>query len=76
MGATVLNGARIGADCIVSAGALVTEGREFPQRSLIVGAPARSIRSLDDKGIAMAHFGAEAYFMRWQQYARGFGNAS
>ena len=71
MGATVLNGAKIGADCIVGAGALVTEGKEFPPRSLIVGAPARAIRTLDDKGVQMAHFGAEAYFMRWQQYAKG-----
>ena len=71
MGATVLNGARIGADSIVGAGALVTEGKEFPPRSLIVGAPARAIRTLDDKGVQMAHFGAEAYFMRWQQFAKG-----
>ena len=71
MGATVLNGAKIGADCIVGAGALVTEGKEFPPRSLIVGAPARAIRTLDEKGVQMAHFGAQAYFMRWQQYAKG-----
>ena len=71
MGATVLNGARIGADSIVGAGALVTEGKEFPPRSLIVGAPARAIRTLDEKSVQMAHFGAEAYFMRWQQYAKG-----
>ena len=45
MGATVLNGARIGAGCLVGAGALITEGKSFPEKSLIVGAPARSIRS-------------------------------
>jgi carbonic anhydrase/acetyltransferase-like protein (isoleucine patch superfamily) len=71
MGATVLNGARIGAHSIVGAGALVTEGKEFPPNSLIVGAPARAIRTLDDKGRQMARFGAEIYFQRWQQYAKG-----
>jgi carbonic anhydrase/acetyltransferase-like protein (isoleucine patch superfamily) len=71
MGATVLNGAQIGPQSIVGAGALVTEGKEFPPRSLIVGSPARAIRTLDDKGVQMARFGAEAYFMRWQQFAKG-----
>ena len=41
MGAIVLNGAKIGQHSLVGAGALVTEGKEFPDNSLIVGAPAR-----------------------------------
>src|SRR6201988_5506363 len=49
MGAIVLNGARIGRNCLVGAGALVTEGKEFADNSLIVGSPARAIRTLDDK---------------------------
>src|SRR5262245_26760490 len=48
MGAILLNGARIGANCLVGAGALVTEGKTFPDNSLIVGAPARATRTLDD----------------------------
>ena len=51
MGAIVLNGARIGANCLVGAGALVTEGKEFPERSLIVGSPAKAIRTLDDAAV-------------------------
>src|ERR1700682_4585640 len=51
-GAILLNGARIGAHCIVGAGALVTEGKSFPDHSLIVGAPARVSRTLDDKAAA------------------------
>ena len=47
MGATVLNGARIGKGCLVGANALVTEGKEFPDRSLIVGSPAKAVRTLD-----------------------------
>jgi carbonic anhydrase/acetyltransferase-like protein (isoleucine patch superfamily) len=72
MGATVLNGAKIGENSIVGAGALVTEGKEFPPNSLIVGAPGRVIRTLDENGMAMGRMGAENYFQRWQQYAKGF----
>ena len=57
--------------CTIGDGALVTEGKEFPPNSLIVGSPARAIRTLDDKGRQMARFGAEIYFQRWQQYAKG-----
>ena len=49
MGATILNHARIGANCLVGANALVTEGKEFPDNSLIVGAPAKAIRVLDEQ---------------------------
>ena len=37
MGATILNNAKIGNNCLVGAGALVTENKEFPDGSLIVG---------------------------------------
>ena len=46
MGAIMLNGAKIGRNCLVGAGAVVTEGKTFPDNSLIVGAPARVIRTL------------------------------
>jgi len=51
MGATVLNGARIGANCLVGANALVTEGKEFPDGSLIVGTPAKVVRELDPEAL-------------------------
>jgi carbonic anhydrase/acetyltransferase-like protein (isoleucine patch superfamily) len=71
MGAIVLNGAKIGRNCLVGAGALVTEGREFPDNSLIVGAPARAVRTLDDKAREGIARGADIYVRRWQQYAKG-----
>ena len=71
MGAILLNGARVGRNCIVGAGALVTEGKEFPDNSLIVGAPARAIRTLDDKARDAIARGADIYVRRWQQYAKG-----
>lgn len=71
MGAIVLNGARIGTNCLVGAGALVTEGKEFPANSLIVGAPARVIRTLDEKSAEMIAAGVDIYVRRWRQYAKG-----
>jgi carbonic anhydrase/acetyltransferase-like protein (isoleucine patch superfamily) len=50
--AVVLNGAVIGRDCLVGAGAVVTERKTFPDRSLIVGAPARVLRTLSDEDVA------------------------
>jgi len=71
MGAIVLNGAKIGDNCLVGAGAVITEGKVFPDRSLIVGAPARIIRSIDDTTIAMIAGGADIYVRRSRQYAKG-----
>jgi carbonic anhydrase/acetyltransferase-like protein (isoleucine patch superfamily) len=71
MGATILNGAKIGRNCLVGANALVTEGKEFPDNSLIVGAPAKAIRSLGDEAAAGITASAAAYVARWQQFARG-----
>jgi len=70
MGATVLNGAKIGNNCLVGANALVTEGKEFPDNSLIVGSPARAIRTLDDKAVEGLKRSAEKYVGNWQRFAR------
>jgi carbonic anhydrase/acetyltransferase-like protein (isoleucine patch superfamily) len=71
MGAIMLNGAKIGRHCLVGAGAVVTEGKTFPDNSLIVGAPARAIRKLDEKADEMIRGGADIYVRRSQQYAKG-----
>ncbi|MGO4741375.1 gamma carbonic anhydrase family protein [Bosea sp. 2KB_26] len=69
MGATVLNGARIGRNCLVGANALVTAGKVFPDNSLIVGAPAKAIRTLDEKAIARISSSVQGYVARWKQFA-------
>lgn len=61
MGAIVLNRAHIPDDCIVGAGALVTEGKTFEPGSLIVGSPAKAIRKLDDSAKAMLKLSAAHY---------------
>ena len=71
MGAIILNGARIGAHCLVGAGALITEGKSFPERSLIVGSPARVLRTLDEAAAAAIAAGADFYVRNFKRYAKG-----
>jgi carbonic anhydrase/acetyltransferase-like protein (isoleucine patch superfamily) len=69
MGAIMLNGAKIGSNCLVGAGALVPEGKEFPDNSLIVGSPARVLRSVDAEATELIRDGVEQYVRRWREYA-------
>ena len=71
MGASVLNGARIGAGCLVGANALVTEGKEFPDNSLIVGAPAKAVRTLDAAAVERLRGSAQHYVANWRRFAAG-----
>ena len=71
MGATLLNRAVIGADCIVGANALVTEGKRFPEGSLIVGSPARLARALTEAEIAGLRLSAATYVANARRYAAG-----
>lgn len=68
MGATILNGAVIGDDSLVGAGALVTEGKAFPPRSLIVGAPARAVRALDEVAVERLRQSARGYQANWRRF--------
>lgn len=47
MGATILNGAKIGKNCLIGAGALITENKEIPDNSLVMGAPGKVVREID-----------------------------
>lgn len=69
MGATVLNGAKIGRNCLIGAGALVTEGKEIPDGSLVMGTPAKVIRSLGEEALASLRKAADNYVRNWQRFA-------
>jgi carbonic anhydrase/acetyltransferase-like protein (isoleucine patch superfamily) len=62
--AVILNNAVIGKSCLVGAGAVVTEGKEFPPGSLIIGAPAKVARELSPENIARLKMSAEHYIER------------
>lgn len=61
MGATVLNGAKIGENCLIGAGALITEGKEIPDGSLVMGAPGKVVRQLDETAMRMLMASAAHY---------------
>lgn len=71
MGSVVLNGARIGKGCLVGARALVTEGKEFPDHSLIVGSPAKVVRTLAPEDIERLRLSAAHYVENWRRFAAG-----
>jgi len=66
--AVVLNGARIGKGCLVGAGALVTEGKEFPDHSLILGSPAKVVRTLTQEDLLRLEGTAAGYVARGQLF--------
>lgn len=66
--AVIMNGAKIGMGCLVGAGALVTEGKEFPDYSLIIGSPAKAVRTLAEADIAKLASIADGYVQRGKTY--------
>jgi len=61
MGAIVLDGAEIGDESLVAAGALVPPGLRVPPRSLVMGVPARVVRSLSDEEVARIYENTMTY---------------
>jgi carbonic anhydrase/acetyltransferase-like protein (isoleucine patch superfamily) len=66
--AIVLNQAVIGKDCLVGAGSVVTEGKSFPDRTVIFGSPAKAARQVTEDNIARMRMSAESYVLRGRQY--------
>lgn len=66
--AVILNNAKIGRNCLVGAGALITEGKEFPDNSLIIGSPAKAVRTLTAEDIARMHANTANYVERGQRF--------
>ena len=68
IGAIVLNHAKIGKNCLVGAGSLVTEGKEFPDGSMIMGSPAKVVRQLTPEQIEGLRRSAQSYVKNAQRY--------
>lgn len=71
MGATILNGAVIGDGCLIGAGALVTEGKVIPDGSLVMGAPGKVVRTLDEAARARLLKSAEGYRANAKRFMKG-----
>lgn len=70
MGAIILNGAVIGKDCLIGAGALVTGRSNIPDKSLVIGSPARVKRILTEDEIREQHKNIEMYVQLTKDYMK------
>jgi carbonic anhydrase/acetyltransferase-like protein (isoleucine patch superfamily) len=68
MGSILLDEAVISEECVVGAGSLVTEGKRFPPRSLIIGSPAKAVRTLSEAEIKFLTESAERYVKVGSEY--------
>ena len=71
MGATLLGGSEVGEECLIAAGALVTEGRRIPPRSLVIGMPAKVVRTVTAEEIEKTRSICVHYLEMAQRYVRG-----
>jgi carbonic anhydrase/acetyltransferase-like protein (isoleucine patch superfamily) len=70
IGAVVLNHAKIGKNCLIGAKSLITEGKEIPERSLVVGSPGKVVRQLSDEEVKMLLWNADHYVQNFKRYKR------
>ncbi len=69
--AVVLNGARIGRNCLIGANALITEGKQIPDNSMVLGAPGKVIRELNEREIEGLRRSAEGYAKNARRFRKG-----
>jgi carbonic anhydrase/acetyltransferase-like protein (isoleucine patch superfamily) len=63
MGAIILDGAVIGSHCLVGAGAVVPPNKSFPPRSLLLGAPAKVVRTLTEEELEAIERNTDEYLL-------------
>ncbi|MFN4243319.1 MAG: gamma carbonic anhydrase family protein [Tepidisphaerales bacterium] len=71
MGAVLLGGSRVGRECLIAAGAVVSPNTVIPDRSVVMGVPARVVRSVSDKDLAYMRWLAPHYVELARRYAAG-----
>jgi carbonic anhydrase/acetyltransferase-like protein (isoleucine patch superfamily) len=71
IGATILNNAVIGKNCLIGAHTLIPESKVIPDNSLVMGAPGKVVRELDEAAIARLTKAASNYVNNWQRFSKG-----
>lgn len=69
IGAIVLDGVEVGEESVIAAGAVVAPGTKIPPRSMVMGAPARVRRPVDERDLEMIHRSAQNYVALKADYA-------
>ena len=68
MNSTILDGAKIGKNCVVGAGAVITQNKVFPDNSLIMGVPAKAVGIIDSAASEAIFKNAEHYTEKAKEY--------
>jgi carbonic anhydrase/acetyltransferase-like protein (isoleucine patch superfamily) len=68
MGSTILNRVKIGKNCIIGANALISEGKEIPDNSLVMGAPGKVVKEVSPQQVQMIRMSALHYVENWQKH--------
>ncbi len=68
MHSTIMNGAEIGDFCIIGANSLITAGTKIPPYSLVMGAPAKVIKQLNEEQIETIKQNAARYVQLKDEY--------
>jgi len=71
MGAILLSGSEIGAECLIAAGTLISENRRIPPRSVVMGVPGKVVREVTDQDLQRTREINAHYIELAQRYARG-----
>ena len=68
IGSTILNKAKIGKNSIIGANTLITENKNIPERSLVIGSPGKVIRQVTDEEIKHIKENADHYVKNFKKY--------
>ena len=74
IGATILNGSKIGKNCIIGANSLIAENKNIPDRSLVIGSPGKVIRQVTDEDIIAIKENALRYVNNWKNFKQNLKN--
>ena len=70
----MMNHSKIGENSIIGANSLITENKEFPPNSLIIGSPAKLIRTLSEDEVKILELSAKHYTEKSKTYMKSLKN--
>ncbi|MEQ1609465.1 MAG: gamma carbonic anhydrase family protein [Hyphomonadaceae bacterium] len=70
IGSIILNNVKIGKNCLIGANTLITEGKVIPDNSVVMGAPGKVVRAVNEQQLEMMIGGSHHYIENWKRYAK------
>ena len=70
IGSIILNRTKIGKNCLIGANTLIAEGKDIPDNSVVMGAPGKVVRQVDEMQAASLRVSAAHYVENWKRFAR------